>query len=113
MTTTKRLEIVFFQTTGKKSACMDDVLSRFWVVFRHHFFFPLWLFIDIIKEKEGTFLYTHTRTEERLLREPLQREREKKKDNGEERGTLRFVSIRQKRRRKEDFWMMRTLSHFF
>ena len=67
-----------------------------------------------IKEKEGTFLYTHTRTEEeRLLRELLQRERERErereKEHGEERGnkTLRFVSMQQKRKRKEDFCFTR------
>tara|TARA_Y100000746_G_scaffold204801_1_gene191588 strand:+ start:299 stop:679 length:381 start_codon:yes stop_codon:yes gene_type:complete len=76
------------------------------------FFCPLWLFRNQ-RERRDVFIHTHTRTEEeeRLLRELLQREREreKKKEHGEERGnkTLRFVSMQQKRKRKEDFCFTR------
>ena len=82
------------------SACPFLSLFCLLLLVRHHFFVHsgfLWI-IKIIKEKEGTFLYTHTRTE-RLIAEE---KRERKKDNGEERGT-RFVSIKQKRRSEEDF----------
>ena len=73
------------------------------------FFCPLWLFTNQ-RERRDVFIHTHTRTEEeRLLRELLQRERErKKKEHGEERGTtLCFVSIQQKRKSKEDFCFKR------
>ena len=79
------------------------------------FFCPLWLFRRNQRERRDGFIHTHTRTEEeeRLLRELLQRERERergrKKEHGEERGnkTLRFVSMQQKRKRKEDFCFTR------
>ena len=66
-----------------------------------------------IKEKEGTFLYTRTRAQKKknVFSESFfkEREREKKKEHGEERGnkTLRFVSMQQKRKRKEDFCFTR------
>ena len=84
----------------------------FCLLFRHHFFCPLWLFRNQ-RERRDVFIHTHTRTEEeeRLLRELLQREREREreKEHGEERGnkTLRFVSMQQKRKRKEDFCFTR------
>ena len=85
-------------------------LFVFCLLFRHHFFCPLWLFRNQ-RERRDVFIHTHTRTEEeRLLRELLQREREreKKKEHGEERGTtLCFVSIQQKRKSKEDFCFKR------
>jgi hypothetical protein len=74
-----------------------------------------------IKEKEGTFLYTHTRTEEeRLLRELLQREREREREKKKIMGkkeVRRFVSFRYNRkgRVKNTFAlseMMRS-AHFF
>ena len=45
------------------------------------FFCPLWLFRRNQRERRDGFIHTHTRTEEeeRLLRELLQRERERKK----------------------------------
>ena len=89
-------------------------LFVFCLLFRHHFFCPLWLFRNQ-RERRDVFIHTHTRTEEeeRLLRELLQRERERErereKEHGEERGnkTLRFVSMQQKRKRKEDFCFTR------
>ena len=67
-----------------------------------------------IKEKEGTFLYTRTRAQKKknVFSESFFKERErerKKKEHGEERGnkTLRFVSMQQKRKRKEDFCFTR------
>ena len=64
-----------------------------------------------IKEKEGTFLYTRTRAQKKnVFSESFfkEREREKKKEHGEERGTtLCFVSIQQKRKSKEDFCFKR------
>ena len=43
------------------------------------FFCPLWLFTNQ-RERRDVFIHTHTRTEEeRLLRELLQREREREK----------------------------------
>ena len=63
-----------------------------------------------IKEKEGTFLYTHAhrrRTSSQRASSKREREREKK-EHGEERGTtLCFVSIQQKRKSKEDFCFKR------
>ena len=72
-------------------------------------------FLEGIKEKEGTVLYTRTRAQKKknVFSESFfkerEREREKKKDHGEERGnkTLRFVSMQQKRKRKEDFCFTR------
>ena len=70
-----------------------------------------------IKEKEGTFLYTRTRAQKKKnvfsesfsQRASSKREREREKEHGEERGnkTLRFVSMQQKRKRKEDFCFTR------
>ena len=66
-----------------------------------------------IKEKEGTFLYTRTRAQKKknVFSESFfkEREREREKEHGEERGnkTLRFVSMQQKRKRKEDFCFTR------
>ena len=72
-------------------------------------------FLEGIKEKEGTVLYTRTRAQKKknVFSESFfkerEREREKKKEHGEERGnkTLRFVSMQQKRKRKEDFCFTR------
>ena len=74
-------------------------------------------FLEGIKEKEGTVLYTRTRAQKKknvfsesfFKEREREREREKKKEHGEERGnkTLRFVSMQQKRKRKEDFCFTR------
>ena len=71
-------------------------------------------FLEGIKEKEGTVLYTRTRAQKKknVFSESFFKERErerKKKEHGEERGnkTLRFVSMQQKRKRKEDFCFTR------
>ena len=72
-----------------------------WMMFGRFFaFFDITFFVHsgfllIIKEKEGTFIHTHTRTEERLLKELLQREREKKIMGKKE---VRFVSFRYNRK---------------
>ena len=72
-------------------------LFVFCLLFRHHFFCPLWLFRNQ-RERRDVFIHTHTRTEEeeRLLRELLQREREreKKKSMGKKEVIRRFVSFR-------------------
>ena len=114
MTTTTKRRIFFVNTTGGEKSDRVSEKKKLSALF-----YPLFVCLSVstslffvhsgflgIKEKEGTFLYTHARTEEeRLLRELLQRERErKKKEHGEERGkTLCFVSIQQKRKSKEDF----------
>ena len=71
-------------------------------------------FLEGIKEKEGTVLYTRTRAQKKknVFSESFFKERERereKKKHGEERGnkTLRFVSMQQKRKRKEDFCFTR------
>ena len=96
----KARNCIFCQTTGKKKVHAWMMFGRFFAFFDITFFVHSG-FLLIIKEKEGTFLYTHTHRRTSSQRASSKREREK--DNGEERGTLRFVSIQQKRRRKEDF----------
>ena len=76
------------------SACPFLSLFCLLLLVRHHFFVHSG-FLLIIKEKEGTFIHTHTRTEERLLKELLQREREKKIMGKKE---VRFVSFRYNRK---------------
>jgi len=64
-----------------------------------------------IKERKNrdVFIDTHTRTELSLLTEELlQRERERKKDHhGEERGTLCFVSIYNRRKGRVERRLLR------